>query len=39
MDAAMLNTITSADPNVEFAISGHFFGAKKGKVKIGTKAA
>ncbi len=31
--------ITSADANAEFVITGDYFGTKKGKIKIGSKAA
>jgi hypothetical protein len=39
LDADMITPITSAEVNTEFVISGSFFGTKKGKVKIGGKAA
>jgi hypothetical protein len=39
LDAAMQDTITSAGVNTAFVITGEYFGTKKGKIKIGGKAA
>ena len=38
-DAAMQGSITSADPNTEFVITGNYFGTKKGKIRVGGKPA
>ncbi|HEX5012025.1 MAG TPA: hypothetical protein VFY71_16690 [Planctomycetota bacterium] len=39
LDHETLEVITSAEPNLEFVITGSFFGSKKGKIFIGGKKA